>query len=267
MATRLEYDHSGVIKSRSSCARSTGTTVSLDRLFQTLPVRHKEFLKNLKREYNKAIQVIQCYCLISENVKLSCFNIVGDKSTKLMSTHSKSSLKDNIIEIFGLASFSSMLKFEQSEPSSEILSEFNKTASASEQALKRLEQEEVKINSNDEENEKESDNDSQQSRQLTSTPHYSQLFKLEGFVSKCAHNAGRSAPDRQHLYINRRPCDHARLVKLINEVYHQFNRTQYPMFVLNMTMHGNNVDVNVTPDKLQMFIRGESVLMAIVKVI
>jgi DNA mismatch repair protein PMS2 len=272
MGTRLEYDHSGLIKSRNSCARSPGTTVSLANLFQTLPVRHKEFLKNLKRDYNKAIQVIQCYCLISENVKLSCFHIVGDKSTKLMSTHSKSNLKDNLIEIFGLSSFGSMLKFEQSEPSSELLNEFNNKSatSSNEQMLKRLEQEEKmliksandsKVNDDDDQN----DNEDKDHQQLTSTPQYSQLFKLEGFISNCAHNAGRTAPDRQHLYINRRPCDHARLVKLINEVYHQFNRTQYPMFVLNMSMHGNNVDVNVTPDKLQMFIRGEWLLMAIVK--
>lgn len=37
------------------------------------------------------------------------------------------------------------------------------------------------------------------------------------------------------------------------------------MFVLNVTTDTENVDVNVTPDKLQMFIRNEPILMAILK--
>lgn len=37
------------------------------------------------------------------------------------------------------------------------------------------------------------------------------------------------------------------------------------MFVLNIVTHTENVDVNVTPDKLQMFIRHEAALMAIIK--
>ncbi len=65
-ATRLEYDSSGLIKSKTSCARSIGTTVSIENVFYSLPVRHKEFMKNLKREYHKLMHVIQCYCLISE---------------------------------------------------------------------------------------------------------------------------------------------------------------------------------------------------------
>lgn len=91
------------------------------------------------------------------------------------------------------------------------------------------------------------------------------MFTIEGFISTCSHNAARSAPDRQYLYVNKRPCEHARLVKLINEQFHQFNRNQYPMFVLNIVTHTENVDVNVTPDKLQMFIRHEAALMAIIK--
>ena len=34
-----------------------GTTVVLENLFSTLPVRHKEFIRNLKREFGKMVQV------------------------------------------------------------------------------------------------------------------------------------------------------------------------------------------------------------------
>ncbi len=69
-----------------------------------------------------------------------------------------------------------------------------------------------------------------------------------------------------HFYIYiRRPCDHSKITKLINEIFHQFNRNQYPMFVLNIVMDSKNVDVNVTPDKLQMFFKNENILLAIIK--
>ncbi len=77
MATRLEYDSNGDLKQRKPCARSIGTTIILENLFYTLPVRHKEFVKNLKKEYNKLLNVIQAYCLISDGIKLSCFNTIS----------------------------------------------------------------------------------------------------------------------------------------------------------------------------------------------
>jgi DNA mismatch repair protein PMS2 len=41
-ATRLEYDHNGVIQSQSAAAREIGTTVELRNLFHSLPVRLQE---------------------------------------------------------------------------------------------------------------------------------------------------------------------------------------------------------------------------------
>lgn len=116
--------------------------------------------------------------------------------------------------------------------------------------------------SNDNEEDKEN---SMMKKEKTDNSMYSSMFTIDGYISTCSHNAGRSAPDRQYLYVNKRPCEHGKLAKLINEQFHQFNRNQYPMFVLNVTTHTENVDVNVTPDKLQMFIRYEPILMAIIK--
>ena len=41
-----------------------------------------------------------------------------------MSTHTKNGLKENVIEIFGLSSFQSLIKFEQTQPDVEIMTEF-----------------------------------------------------------------------------------------------------------------------------------------------
>lgn len=46
-----------------------GTTVSISGLFSSLPVRRREFEKNLKREYGKAQALLQTYALISKGVR------------------------------------------------------------------------------------------------------------------------------------------------------------------------------------------------------
>ena len=51
-----------------------GTTVCIEDLFSPLPVRHKEFLRNLKKEFARMIQTLTAYCLISSAVKITCTN-------------------------------------------------------------------------------------------------------------------------------------------------------------------------------------------------
>ena len=222
--TKIEYDQAGNIKNKKPCARSIGTSIVLEYLFNTLPVRHKEFLKNIRKEYNKLVYLIQSYCLISNGVKFTCFNTISGKCTKLMSTNSKNTLKDNIIEIFGIHSMNNLIKFEQiNELTEEIKEEFNVLAT--------------------DEN----------------------AFEIDGYLSNNKNNFGRSAQDRQYLYVNKRPCDNQRVIKLINEVYRQQNQTQYPMFILNISLNSKYVDVNVTPDKLKIFLKNENILLAILK--
>ena len=112
-----------------------------------------------------------------------------------------------------------MIEFEQTEPDTDILTEF------------KISKPKNKL--------QESNQDTDQSNQQQQQPQidtetYSNIFKIEGHISDCGHTCGRSAADRQYFYVNKRPCDHSKLTKIINEIFHQFNRHQYPMFVLNI---------------------------------
>lgn len=69
-ATKIDYDYNGLIKKKVPSARCQGTTVQLTNLFSTLPVRRKEFVKNLKREFNKMCQLLYAYCLVCKNIRL-----------------------------------------------------------------------------------------------------------------------------------------------------------------------------------------------------
>ncbi|KAL4206497.1 DNA mismatch repair protein MutL, partial [Rhizopus microsporus] len=113
MGMKLEYDDNGKLKSKTPIARSTGTTVQLTNIFHSLPVRQKEFKRNCKKEYGKALTILQAYSIISCNIKISVFNQSGNKpSTKVMSTNKNRDMRDNMSNIFGSKIVSQIIPFE-----------------------------------------------------------------------------------------------------------------------------------------------------------
>lgn len=223
-ATKIVYDHNGKIISEAPTAREEGTTVILSNLFSTLPVRKKEFLKNLKREFNKMCQLLYAYCLVCKNVKFSCTNQTKTINN-VVTTEGANTTRENIISIFGIKQLSTLIDIELSPPDEAILNEY----------------------------------------ELPVVPSEDLPFSFEFIISSVTHGHGRSTTDRQFCYINYRPCDLSKVMKLVNDVYRQFNNNQYPFVYLNILTEKNQVDVNVTPDKRQIFVAKEKLLLATIK--
>lgn len=74
---KLEYDAHGELAGEVMMARSGGTTIAVRDLFHSLPVRRKEFEKNLKRDYGRLVTLLQSYALICTGVRFVCTNQVG----------------------------------------------------------------------------------------------------------------------------------------------------------------------------------------------
>ncbi|KAG7260546.1 hypothetical protein CRUP_024738 [Coryphaenoides rupestris] len=160
VGTRLVFDHDGRVVQRCPQPRQQGTTVSLGQLFHTLPVRHKEFQRNIKKEFTRMVHVLQAYGIISTGVRVTCSNQTGQgKRSPVLSTSGSPCMRDNIGAVYGAKQVS----------------------------------------------------------------------------------------------------------KLVNEVYHMYNRHQYPFVALNIAVASECVDVNVTPDKRQIFLQEEKLLLAILK--
>ncbi|XP_786592.4 mismatch repair endonuclease PMS2 [Strongylocentrotus purpuratus] len=226
VGTKLVYDHDGKILKQVPCPRQQGTTVTLQNLFSTLPVRHKEFQRNLKKEFTKMVQVLQAYCIIASGVKLTCTNQTDKgKKSLVVSTNGTSTMRENVANVFGSKQIQSLLEFDQCRPTPEMCEEYG-----------------IKP------------------ERLEKIP-----FSVSGFVSKCDHGQGRSAADRQYYFINRRPCDFPKVSKLINEVFHMYNRHQFPFVVMDISLAKDAVDVNVTPDKRKVLVQEEKTLLAILK--
>ncbi|XP_030340198.1 mismatch repair endonuclease PMS2 [Strigops habroptila] len=226
VGTRLVFDHNGKITQKTPFPRPQGTTVNIQQLFYTLPVRHKEFQRNIKKEYAKMVQLLQAYCIVSKGVRINCTNQVGQgKKSSVVSTTGSPSLKENIGAVFGQKQLQSLIPFVQLPPNEAVCEEYGVNA--------------------------------------TDMPQ--NLYSITGFISSCDHGVGRSATDRQFFFINQRPCDPAKVVKLVNEVYHVYNKHQYPFVVLNICVDSECVDINVTPDKRQILLQEEKLLLAILK--
>ncbi|XP_067859604.1 mismatch repair endonuclease PMS2 [Heptranchias perlo] len=226
IGTRLVFDHNGRISQKMPHPRQQGTTVTVQQLFCTLPVRHKEFQRNIKKEYAKMAQVLQAYCIISTGIRINCTNQVGQgKRNPIICTSGCSTMKENISAVFGSKQLQNLVPFVQLCPGEAICEDYG-------------------INPAD-------------------IPE--KLYRITGFVSRSDHGVGRSSTDRQFFFINQRPCDPAKVSKLVNEVYHMYNRHQYPFVALNICVDSECVDVNVTPDKRQILLQEEKLLLAILK--
>ncbi|KAL0023381.1 hypothetical protein WJX79_000253 [Trebouxia sp. C0005] len=204
-AQRLSYDHTGSLVGTTPTARAVGTTVAVKDLFKTLPVRHKEFMRHIKREYAKLVTVLQAYALISTGVRMICTNQVGTaaRSTVLSSTGGKC-LKDNIVNVFG------------SRLAEGLIALHAETASGT---------------------------------------------KLAGFVSK-AGAGSRGGGDRQFCYVNGRPVDLPKVIKVVNEAFRSLASAaaaaNRPCLVLDIQTARDSYDVNVTPDKRKVFLHHEA---------
>lgn len=75
----VEYNSDGLIKSKTPVPMTKGTTIRISNLFEGMPVRRNEFVKNIKREYTKCIGLIQAYALIATNVRISCVSQMDKK--------------------------------------------------------------------------------------------------------------------------------------------------------------------------------------------
>ncbi|PIC26487.1 hypothetical protein B9Z55_019047 [Caenorhabditis nigoni] len=233
IGTRLIYDHSGNIIERQPAARELGTTIIVNNLFETLPVRRKELERSQKREFVKLLATVQSFALLCPHIKILCTNNIAGKKTNIICTPGgTSTIQDVVTNLYGMRKIgnskngSVLVPILQDQPDGEIM------------AMHSIQIEET---------------------------HFFDLFKIRGFVSSCEHGCGRGTSDRQFVYINNRPVEYTRVCSVTNDVYKQFNKNQYPIIVLFIDVPPEKIDVNVTPDKKTVMLEKERHLLAVIR--
>lgn len=100
--TQLNFEISGKLQGTQVVASQAGTTVAVEDIFRNLPVRRRELEKNIKREYGKALGILQAYACISTQARITVSNMVAKgKKVVVFATRSSPTTKENIANVFG----------------------------------------------------------------------------------------------------------------------------------------------------------------------
>lgn len=264
-ATKIEYDQKGNIIKQTPCSRQVGTTVTLTNLFNTLPVRLKELQKNVKREFNKMTQLLYAYCLISVGVKITCSNQTSSASKSVVVATAGTTYRDNIASVFGIKQLQTLLDITPEYVTNIKDNIFKGLSGDNDQTTETAEIEDIEIDLSEDSNDAEKTETLSNSQKSQGYKNVNKPVEFTGFISSCAHGSGRSSADRQFYYVNSRPCEPTKIMKLINEIYKQYNPHQYPFVFLNIALEKTSVDVNVTPDKRKVFLIKEKIILDILK--
>lgn len=185
-ANRLLFNKNGeLIESKSNVPRQSGTTMSIFSLFHHLPVRRRELEKNIKREFSKAVNLLQSYalCPLLADKKFIVTNTNKSNKKSLIFQSTGKSLLNNITSIFGSNTNQGLIPLDLDLPV-KIDSNIAKRENVDELLVLS------KINS------------------LILIAIYREfIVKLEGTITKPLLGHGRSTSDRQYFYINGRPCN------------------------------------------------------------
>jgi DNA mismatch repair protein PMS2 len=266
IGSRLLFGKDGHLLSTNPTARTTGTTVVVSKLFASLPVRRGEFIRTIKKQYQKMIKGLQSYAIIAVGVRMVVTNSGKGSSQMIMGTQLGNRMCDNISSIFGSKFLSTLIPIsvtiqvtadlkdcegEVQEGSSQGMNNVAIEDEESQNDIGGIEnsaaeqKERLKISSKDD---NKCDDDSK-------------YCTITGFVSKAGSGVGRSDNDRQFLYCNGRPVDIPKFSKALNEVWRRYEMKHKPACFLDIRVPNGSFDVNLTPDKREIVLTHEGILL------
>ncbi|KAG6918010.1 hypothetical protein DXG01_017020 [Tephrocybe rancida] len=237
MGVSLEMDASGKVRKKSKIARQRGTTVAMTNLFKPLPVRRKEFERNVKREFGKALALLNAYALIGDGVRLSASNTL-DKGYVILTVSKLALTARAVSELWGPKALENIVELD-----------LTFDVERDKGSLKRV-----------------------QSHGGDLDPI---TVKVKGLISKFSVGGGRTGTDRQFFYVNGRPCNlnkvkvngfpESTIQKSFNEVYRSFNANQAPFILADFIIPTDSCDINVSPDKRTIFLHNENNMISTLK--
>ncbi|CAM9617036.1 unnamed protein product [Chrysoparadoxa australica] len=85
--------------------------------------------------------------------------------------------------------------------------------------------------------------------------------KITGMVSKAGEGVGRSDSDRQFCFLNGRPVELDKVMRAVQEVWRQYEMKHRPAAIIMLDLPPGSFDVNVTPDKREVFLSNEAAVI------
>lgn len=126
------------------------------------------------------LRKISNYAIGYQGLRLVCRNQILKKITDDICVRQNDCIKDNIVQMYGLKLYQSLVVFRQSPVESEIADEF---------------------------------------KLLNCDLAHQKLIKIEGFLSNREKTSGRNSNIRHFFFLNKRPIEYKKLSKLISGNY------------------------------------------------
>ncbi|CUA73438.1 DNA mismatch repair protein PMS1 [Rhizoctonia solani] len=254
MGTVLQFARSGELESLSQkVARQRGTTVLAEKLFAPLPVRQRELERMIKRDFSRALQLLQAYALVPSvggawldssqaprGVRLTGSNQTGKGPRQNQIQSAPLALPDTTVDPLQRlrANVSQVWRLKTLEHFVPLELDF--TVPPEKSVLKKI------------------------GKKTEGTSDELQV-RVRGLISKFAHMSGRLTSERQFFYLNGRPFEPKQIQKAFNEVYKSFNSTQMPMVIADFQLPGDTFDINVSPDKRMFMLHNKAGLITSLK--
>lgn len=227
----LEFDSEGKITKKIASPRTRGTTITVTDLFHSLPVRQKYFEKQATANAKKVYTILHSYGLAIPSLKLLVTDTVKGNKKTIINT----------------------------QPCNTITQKINNLMPARPPVVVTLQPVDSILNEVADEF----------SIDLRSplVKEVIEKVEMEGVISPP--KEGRANADLQFVSINGRPVESSKLNKILNQTFRSFDPTgessRYPVFVINLKLPREWVDVNVTPDKRTLMVKHEAILHALIK--
>ena len=108
VGVKLTFDAHGRIAAEDPAPRAKGTSIRVERMFQNTPVRQKLFIKSIKKQYAKCIDLLQAYALILPSHRLIVTNL--DNKVRPIVTIGGGDLMQNFGQVFGIKAAQHLLR-------------------------------------------------------------------------------------------------------------------------------------------------------------
>lgn len=102
MGHTVSFTHDGHLQDKKRVSAQIGTTIRVNQLFSTLPVRRKEFERNAKRDFVKTVKVVQAYAAIQPGIRFDATSLVNTSKTRLVNTTGSHTTKRTLSEVRSL---------------------------------------------------------------------------------------------------------------------------------------------------------------------
>lgn len=243
VGTCLVYGSNGDILKQTRAPRRAGTTIQVEQLFARLPVRLQDAGKHSSRDIARCLAVMQSYAMIATRVR---FELRVGTDVRLLTQPQPAAKPMDALR----AAISSVLGRKQAEvmmPCGDI--------------------DWTMVTSGDGNTNHRSRDVSGEDADATEGGAEFEGYSVSGYVSKSNHagcgGGGRLSGSWQFFYLNGRPVDMPRVARAVNESYRRFALSSHasPTFVLSFSVPNGMFDVNLSPDKRQVMIHKEPVLI------